>query len=351
MHALIAQLGMVGTVLWAGVFLAILLGLFLWLRMERRSFSKQDKTGSWLWLRIWYLPILIITGFAVVLPSYAVSGMEALGYFYIALFTLGPLVWFGLHILVGKCLTPAFTRSESLALAMSGLGFIIAPALIISALQMPIFKLIHQLNEHSVTLAKVGPLPHVIGQQQRYQLGDKGTLNALSLSAPPSIVVTRIEAMIGGEWHNTQNSMHPYYCKQNQDIHLAWTDDAPPPRLRFYWSEANGERNQAEFLTDTQQLAAEEAIPFEVRWRDDGIDLPAPINRNIVQLGWRNSNGEIHYRTTSFLQRGETFENDCVMPGYQRVEWQTEGPITALSLAFHRRAPAEPLHCEIIRPE
>ena len=124
--------------LWAGLFIVILAGVVWVLRTERRQFVRQGKTRGWLWMRVLAVPILALVAAAVVLPARAVSGAEALGVFYIALFTLAPLLWFGLHILAGRMQSPRFTRSESMGLAISGLGILIVPPLLVSMAQGPI---------------------------------------------------------------------------------------------------------------------------------------------------------------------------------------------------------------------
>jgi hypothetical protein len=346
MQAVINHYGVLGVILWSAAFLAILLGLFFWLRSERRSFSKQDKTGSWLWLRIWYLPILIITAITVVLPSYAVSGMEALVYFYIALFTLGPLVWFGLHVLIGKCLTPAFTRSESLALAMSGLGFIIVSALLINALQSPIFSAVHGLNERLISQSPSAPLPFYAETVKHFKVGE-GNLYTQTLSAAPNVQIQRIDVLIGGDWHDSGTYMHSYYCRDGQNIHLAWQPGQPIYPMKFYWQGGDGQRFQSEYQAPLASDALAE--PFEIAWRDDGFDLPVPLHRSVVQLNWRADND--NFSSLNSLQIGEDFTNDCVMRGYKRIDWQKEGPVMQVMLILHGKSSETTLRHTMARPE
>jgi hypothetical protein len=87
--------------------------------------------------------------------------------------------------------------------------------------------------------------------------------------------------------------------------------------LQIHWRDARGER-----LMDTASTARLPAQSFNIPWREDGFDLPAPLSRHVVQLGWSHANGSPYTRTLDMLQPGETFQNACVKSGYRRVAWQ-----------------------------
>lgn len=101
--------------------LASLLALAWLVRWERRHFVALNKGGAWLWVRLSTIPIALLTAAMVIVPARSVSGMEALGVFYVLLLTAAPAFWFIAHWLVGKCVRPALSFRESALIAGSPL--------------------------------------------------------------------------------------------------------------------------------------------------------------------------------------------------------------------------------------
>ena len=319
-------------VLWCVAFVLILAGIGLVLWFERRQYKSLGKTGSWMWLRLCSLPILAMAVLVVWVPARIISGPEALAYFYMALLTLAPITWFGLHITIGSILTTRLTKFESTRMALVGLALLIGPLLVIGMLQGPIFTASHFLNERMFASADHAPFPHEIQPLQHFRLGKTGEIFAQTLLAPAGIRIERVDALFGDSWHDTKNMTHSYFCRQGEDLHITWSG-IPPPPLKVFWNDGDGRRQQAEFRIDSLAAKGVAMKDFVVDWRVDGIDLPVPIHRDNVQLGWV-SGDKLFYRSLNPLQQGESFENDCVVKGYKRVEWQREGPVTGMILSF-----------------
>ena len=114
---------------WGIVALVALSIIAFLIRAEGRHFHQLGYGAAWLRLRIATLPILAIT-IAAVIGTYSatgISGMEALAVAYLALFTVGPAVHFGLHWLLGRML--GLARGQAIWIAFSGLIMIgIIPA-------------------------------------------------------------------------------------------------------------------------------------------------------------------------------------------------------------------------------
>jgi len=335
--------------LWTAVFALILFGIVLFLRAEKRQYDRRGKGRGWVWMRLLALPMLAATAAAIVVPARSIAGPEALAAFYIALFTLGPLVWFGLHLLAGALQSPRFTRGESAGLAVSGLAILIVPPLIAGVAQGPIFMVSNQMKARGFEQAEQAPLPHTLLPVQRFRLSDAGELYTQTLRAPAGLHVERVSALIGDHWSDTATMTHAYLCRQGDDLHLAWPVGSTLVPLRIHWRDNRNTRYQAEYRVDAASLAALPAQTFTVAWRDDGVDLPVPMARELVQLGWRNAPDTLHYRSLHMLQPGETFKNDCVMAGYRRVAWQQEGPIAGVILRFNPPPPAPPWQAEFHR--
>jgi hypothetical protein len=335
--------------LWSMVLLAILAGIVWLLRTEKRQFSRRGKSRGWLWMRLLAFPMLALTVVVILVPARSISGMEALAFSYIALFTLGPLTWFGLHWLLGMMQSPRFTRGESFALATTGLAILIVPPILVGMAQGPIFMASHQMKERGLASAALAPLAHTAMPVRRFRLGEAGEIYTQTLQAPPGLHIERIDSKIGSNWSNTATMTHDYLCRQGENLHLAWPVGSRLAALRIHWRDSRGNRYQAEYHVDSANLASLPAQDFVVGWRDDGIDLSVPLMRDVVQLGWTNAPDTIFYHALNPLQPGNDFENDCVMTGYRRAAWQQEGPVAAVKLRFRPIPPSEAWQAEFKR--
>jgi len=343
--------------LWGAVGLIMLGGIFWLLRREKRRFDRLGKGRGWVRMRLLALPMLLVTAALVVLPARSFPGMEALAYFYIALFTVGPLTWFGLHWLAGTIQSPRFTRGESFSLAFTGLLFLIVPLLVVEMLQRPIFMASHQMQQRALANVDSAPLALEVQPVQRFRLGGVGTSSGevwgeiftQTLRAPAGIRIERIDRYIGGHWSDTATSTHDFLCRQDQALHLAWSVESQLDALRIYWRDGEGKQYQAEYRVDGAALKHLPVRDFVVGWRADGIDLPVPLMRDVVQLGWGEATDKRHYRSLSTLQPGENFVDDCVASGYRRTDWQQEGPISGVMLRFRPAPPATAWQAEFRR--
>jgi hypothetical protein len=336
-----AALSPVGKAMWSAVFFGIAIAIAGLLVLEQRAFAARGKAGSWRWLRLASLPILAVTALVVVLAARAVSGALALAVFYLALFTVAPMLWFGLHVLFGRWLSPRMSRGESTWVALTGLAILGLPPLVLGALQSPLYRLELGLDKARRDAMDEVPLAHRMSPVRRLSLGDAGDIHAQTLSAPPGVTVDRIDAQGGELWSDTATQMHAYFCRAGEDLHLAWPVGSTVPPLRLYWHGDDGVGRRSEFRTGdpAHALPAEE---FTVAWRDDGVDLPVPVARSRVQFGWVTDGVEV-FRPAETLQRDENLVDDCVMRGYRRDAWRTEGPVQRLRLILHPARAGAPL--------
>ncbi|MBN8759617.1 MAG: hypothetical protein BGO61_04535 [Thiobacillus sp. 65-69] len=342
-------MGSVAIALWGLLFIVMLAGIALLLRTEKRQYERRGKGRSWLWMRILALPMLAISAAATMLPARAVSGMEALGLFYFGLLVVAPLAWFGLHLLAGRLQSPRLTRGESLGLAVSGLAVLLVPALLISSAQGPIHTVSYLAKIRAFDRTPESPLALTAQPVQLLRLGDSGVLYAQALTAPAGIRLARVEMRTGEHWHDTATLRYPLLCRDGNDLHLAWPEGMQPSPLRIHWQDSQGQPHQARFETGNMP-AGTARHDFALRWREDGFDLPVPLARDLLQIGWHHPvDGALHYRSLDMLQPGETFADDCVKPGYRRVAWQQEGPVSGVILRFHPPLPAAPWQIEYRR--
>ncbi|PKO41333.1 MAG: hypothetical protein CVU31_15770 [Betaproteobacteria bacterium HGW-Betaproteobacteria-4] len=335
---------------WGAVGIAVLGAAGLILVGERRYFAARDKAGSWLSLRLLSLFILLpLTAGVIVMTSLAMSGPEALAYFYFALLVLGPLVWFAGHALCGRLLRPAFSKGESRFMAASGLFILILPFLTATVAQGLIFQASHGLSQSALRNAPAAALPYAIGPVQHFTLPTVGLIHTQSLIAPAGFELERIDRKVGEHWSDTATSTRDLFCRDGQNLHLMWSAREAAPMLRLYWRR-NGQRVKADFVPTSTTVDPAEPAEFSIGFRPDGIDPPVPIPRSRASIAYFVSPDRLYFNSLNPLQPGETFANDCIMPGYKRVAWAKEGPPQAVALMFFQRADAPYLRAEIRRP-
>ncbi len=337
---------------WASVLLAVLAAIGLLLVWERRYYVRRGLAIGWLGMRLCSILLLALCVAVVLIPAMTISGPEALAYFYIALFTLAPALWFGGHLLCGRLATPRLTRSESLSLAATGLLILALPVVGISVASGPIAQASHALREASFQRADSQPLPHAVDPIQRFEMPEAGLVYTQSLRAPAGIHIERIDQKAGDLWFDTSTSSRTLFCRDGANLHLMWSAKETMPPLRIYWRDTAGKRQQAVFEAGAQGSGRiADPRPFVVEFRDDGIDPIVPIPRSRASIGYTMGGEKVYFNLLNPLQAGETFDNDCIQRGYRRVAWEKEGPPQVIALMFHLPGNRPPLRAEIWRPD
>ena len=334
---------------WGFVGVMVLMAIGAILFQERRHFGRQGKAGSWLSMRLLGLLLLPITVGVVIIPARMISGMEALAVFYAALFILAPLVWFAGHMFAGRLLRPGFSRGESLFLGASGLLILLLPAIAVTLAQGPIFHARHGLTASAFKGTSAAPMPYSVGPVHRFELPGVGPVFAQSLLAPTGFVLERIDRKFADAWHDTRDTTRTMYCRDGQNLHFFWLTGEVLPELRFYWRQNDG-RVHTDFVPATGSADGAAAREFRIAFRLDGVDPPVPIPRGRTAMGYHVGQQQLVYASSTSLQPGESFDSDCIMRGYRRVAWESEGPPQAVALLFQPDVKAPVLRVEIRRP-
>ena len=296
----------------AGVAAAV--GLLLWL--ERRYFARSGRAGSWVAVRLASLVAAPVAGLLLVGPARAVSGMEALAVFYLALLTVAPAVWFGAHWLAGRWVRPTLAPAERMALAVSGLLILAVPGSALLMAQSALQRAARAVGEQRILPADNPALDHQVGPLRAFDLPGVGRVYAQSLTAPPRVTLRRVEHRITSDWMD-QDLAHPTWCTDGQDLHLLWSAQERPPWLRIHWVAAHGVVVRSEWMPDMAAAAALVPQPFRVDLRPDGLDPVVPIARSRMHLVLQKP-GEAP--TTQVLASaraaGEQRSTDCVLAGF-----------------------------------
>jgi len=275
------MLGAIPIGIWApllGLGLAVCAGVWLG---ERKAFARRGKVAAWRWVRLATLPILAATAAIAWLPAQAVGGPEALAVFYLCLLFVCPVVYFGLHVWLGRWVSPVLIGGEALGIAATGLLPIAVPVAAAHLLQPWYFEARAAVAEAGRLRAPVRPRPHRIVDERRFLLPEIGEVWAEHWLAPGGVRVERIESRHGGEFSRADDSSGGGLCRAGDDVYLFWSAAALTPHWRMFWRDESGELLQSEW---TSQPAAGPAEHFELRWSDAGLRLPARIPLGMVAL-------------------------------------------------------------------
>jgi len=279
-------------VIWSVLALAALLLVGLALRAERRRFAARGKAGAWLGVRLASLPIGLAAAAAVWLPTRAVGGPEALAAFYLLMFSLGPLVYFGLHWLAGRMATPVLSGGESAAIGGSGLLLVIFPVLLASMAAPWVYQLGQGAQQAQRSLAAETPLAHRILDRRRFLLPDIGEVLTEHWQAPPGVKVERIEWELGGQYLQTGDSTGSILCRDGEDFHVFRLAAAPAPRWRMYWRDMAGSTHRSDW-TSAPAEATTPAVRLAPTWTPDGFTFPVRIPRDFVTVERRWASGKV----------------------------------------------------------
>lgn len=325
--------------------LVVLALMALVLLLESQYFRRTRRVGSWAVLRLVSLVMAPLTFAAVVMPARAVSGMEGLAVFYACLLTVGPLLWFGSHLMCAKRLRPAVTEVEAVVLACT--------ALTIVALPVVGFRYAEESVKEAARGLSGRPTPgaaapdHRATPVLRRSLPGAGVVFTQSLIAPPGVILERIERRRNGPWYDAMGITNNDFCRRGQDLHLMWSAQEAAPELRLHWRNAAGQLQAAEHLARGSPLPAGGDRPFAIAVRSDGIDPEAPIPRSRVFFVLNRADGTQATLLPKDTRDGRSDANGCVMPGDVQFPWGDVGRLASVHISFqpqsgkHARAVVE----------
>ena len=325
----------------AAAWLAI---VFLYFALEALWTRRRAGLAGWAVMRIMGLVAIGLTFAAVWLPARAVSGFAGLAVFYGLLFTVAPLLWFGLHRLGGRI--AGAEVSIWLPLALSSMLIAAFPIWTLQFIEPAVHAAAREIGARGLPSGPSDPLPYDVGPVRAFSVPSVGIVLAQSLRARPAVRLARVEERRFGQWPSEPLVSHPDWCRAGQDIHLLWASGQPAPYLRLHW--ADGVRQlKAEH---TPKLAAVPAAePFAVNFRADGFDVPVPVPVGRVDVRLRTSSGAEHMMLQLPPQTGEPPAGDCLLPGYRFANPREVGEVDAFVLTFRLDPVAPPRRGVILR--
>lgn len=113
---------------------------------ERRQYAARDLAHSWLKVRLSSIPAALLVAAIVVIPARATSGMEALAVFYLLLLIAAPVLWFGVHWVVGRLVRPQLAFLDSARIAGLPLAYAFVLAAIAPTLQSIAWALLRSVG-------------------------------------------------------------------------------------------------------------------------------------------------------------------------------------------------------------
>lgn len=275
---------------WGVLALVALVAIGFFVRAERRRFVAAGKAGSWLWVRLVSIPIALLSVALALLSARAVRGPEALAVFYGMLLTVVPVLYFSVHWLVGRLLTPSLNARESAAIAGSGLAMVIVPVMLAGMAQPLVYQLAQGMQQGVRDQATEAPLAHRLLDRRRWLLPELGEVVSEHWQAAPGIRVERIEKELGGQYLQAANSTGSIVCRDGEDLHVFRLAAGAAPRWRMYWRNAAGSLTRSEWTSSSPETPAQALAPV---WTPDGFELPVRIPRSFVTVERRWPNGRV----------------------------------------------------------
>lgn len=316
-------------VVWGVLALGALLTIGLAVRAERKRFAARGKAGAWLWVRLISLPVALLAAGAVILLARSVGGPEALAAFYLLMFTLGPLIYFGLLWLAGLMAKPTLSVSESAAIGGSGLLIVILPAMLASMASPWVYQLGQVAQQAQRSLATETPLVHRITNRQRFLLPDIGEVLTEHWQAPPGVKVERVEWELGGQYLQTGDSTGSILCRDGEDFHVFRHATGPAPRWRMYWRDTTDSLHRSDW-TSTPPEATVLASPLIPVWSQDGVAFPVRIPRNFVTVERRWVTGRVQQSDALASQTLPSMTDTCLPPTYR--DHNAESQVTSIGV-------------------
>lgn len=293
---------------WGIVALVALLIIAILIRAEAQHFRQQGQGAAWLKLRIATLPILAISIVAVIgtYTATGIKGMEALAVAYLALFSVGPLVHFGLHWLLGKML--GLGRGQTAWIAFSGLlmiGIVPATAGMLMPHLQTASRALSGTGATQVDNAPLAPSPYREIAARHLALPNHEAVWAIHYQASAGIELIRVD--VESSNYRTTNMLQTEtatMCHRNNDLHLLWPVDRPLPLLHVYWKNPAGVTMLSSWTPQPQASASE---PFLVIWETSVLHLPVAVSRSALSVAWERPEGSPLVRSLREISPG----TDC----------------------------------------
>lgn len=334
--------------LWAMVALLALVVIAVLIRAEGRHFRRLGLGSAWLKLRVATLPILAIALVAVIVAYSAtgIGGPEALAVAYLVLLTVGPLVHFGLHMLLGRRL--GLTRGQAAWIGFSGLLMIGSIPAVAGAVMPYLHVAVRTWHGSETSPADATPLapsPYQRAAARRLTLPNQEEVWAMHYQAQAGTRLVRIDMQTND--YLVKDMLHmetATMCRRDQDLHLMWPADRPLPTLHVFWKDAAGQELKSSWTLQAPETAAE---PFVVPWEATTLRLPTAVARSALSLAWERKGGSPRVSSLQEISPG----TDCAPQEIALPQKEELGRPNGLRLRVDHSLPKGPTWADFRRPE
>jgi len=277
------QLALPDLVLWGAVAVLALAVMVYLAILEGRHFRALGCGPAWLRLRLATLPILAVAlvGVFITVSAVGIDGPQALAVGYMALLSVGTLIYFGLHAIAGRVL--GLHGGQAAWIAFSGLLLLgVLPA--IGGTLSPFINVIAKIwKEGNIAGVPNAASPFKADARRLVLPGGEAVL-AIAYRAPEGIRLSRVDMQgSGNRARDVLRLSTSTMCREGNDLHLFWPAERPLPALAVFWQNAAGQDRQS---TLTIEAPAGDATPLSASWTATTATLSAAVPREAISLVW-----------------------------------------------------------------
>jgi hypothetical protein len=263
-------------------FYALVAGALL--RYEWGQYAPTRRVRSWIVLHLFSPVFAWLAYYAAYLPASGVSGMEAMGMFFMLTVTVAPLVYFICHIILGRLvLLPELSVRESMIIAATSIAIFGGAAMTITLVMGQVSGVHRRASRIDVRHAVAAESPFLQTKLIRFAMPDGETLICAYFTKKQSMARFHLDFSYGSRPKTGGiTASRNYVCMCGDELHLVFIEEKNGllPTLRCYWRiEGRTKTFVAEFVPDVSHGLER---PFTVKKTGYTLQFPVPLPSSIV---------------------------------------------------------------------
>jgi hypothetical protein len=262
-------------------FYALVTGALL--RYEWGQYVPTRRVRPWIVLHLFSPVFAWLAYYAAYLPAAGVTGMEALGVFFMLIVTVTPLVYFTCHIILGRLvLLPELSVRESMILAATSIAIFGGAVLTFGFVKGQFAGADRRAARAGIRYATPAESPYIQKELIRFAMPDGETLIYASFLPKQTITVSGLSFFYGpNPATGGGTSGYHYLCGCGSEWHLVFIkeQDGLLPHMRCYWRAGGG---ASTFVSEmAPDLSHGVDRPFTVIKTGDMLHLPVSLPSSI----------------------------------------------------------------------